>query len=185
MGDLSRRKFIKYGAGLTIGGLAALSPISSQAQRCEPPKWDETVDVIIIGSGFGGLSAAINLNRKNIGKIVVLEKMQVFGGNSAINGGWFAVPKNPIQLSQGIKDDSPEELVKDQIISGRGLSNPKALLKVANRALDCYNLCIKSGVVFRKGFNIQVEGHNKASRIKRGQATLPVPAFGSSFWFDG
>ena len=166
MEELSRRKFLKYSAGLTIGGIAVLSPISSQAQQCEPPKWDETVDVIIIGSGFAGLSAAINLNRKNIGKIVVLEKMQVFGGNSAINGGWFAVPKNPIQLSQGIKDDSPEELVKDQIKSGRGMSNPEALLKVANRALDSYNLCINSGVIFRKGFNIQVEGHSKARAIR-------------------
>jgi aspartate oxidase len=166
MEELSRRKFLKYGTCLTIGGLATLSPMSSEAHQYAPQKWDETVDIIIIGSGFAGLSAAINLNRKKLGKIAVLEKMQVFGGNSSINGGWLAIPKNPIQLSQGINDDSPAELVKDQIKSGRGMSNHEILLKVANRALDSYNLCINSGVEFRKGFNIQVEGHSKARAIR-------------------
>ncbi|EDQ02511.1 flavocytochrome c flavin subunit, putative [Shewanella benthica KT99] len=92
--------------------------------------------------------------------------MQVIGGNSAINGGWLAIPKNPTQLAQGVEDDSPEELVKDQIISGRGMQNEAMLLQIASRALDAYDLCIETGVKFREGFNIQVGGHYKARAIR-------------------
>ncbi|BCR06015.1 flavocytochrome c [Desulfuromonas versatilis] len=168
----SRRKFLKLGAGAAIGGLAVASlPKTAAAHPSDETAWDETVDVIVIGSGFAGLSAALNAKRKKLGSILVLEKMQVIGGNSAINGGWFAVPKNPIQLSQGILDDSPEELVNDQMIAGRGMANKEILTKVANRALDAYQMCIDAGVEFRKDFNIQVGGHNKARAIRTKHGT--------------
>ena len=168
----SRRKFLKLGAGVAIGGLAAATlPMTALASACGEVDWDETVDTIVIGSGFAGLSAALNVKRKKLGTVLVLEKMQVIGGNSAVNGGWFAVPKNPIQLTQGIQDDSPEELVNDQMIAGRGMANKEILTKVANHALDAYQMCIDAGVEFRKGFNIQVGGHNKARAIRTKHGT--------------
>ncbi len=167
----NRRNFLKLTAGATFGGIAATMPGTVSASECSAIEWDESHDIIIVGSGFAGLSAALNAKRKNIGSVLVLEKMQVIGGNSAINGGWLAIPKNPIQLAQGIKDDSPEELVKDQIISGRGMQNENALRQIANRALDAYELCINTGVKFREGFNIQVGGHNKARAIRTQHGT--------------
>ncbi|QYJ90293.1 flavocytochrome c [Shewanella halotolerans] len=167
----NRRNFLKLSAGAAIGGMAAALPSTSLAKECQAIKWDESHDVIIVGSGFAGLSAALNTKRQGIKSVLVLEKMQVIGGNSAINGGWLAIPKNPIQLAQGIEDDSPEELVKDQIISGRGMQNEAALRQIANRALDAYELCIGTGVKFRDSFNIQVGGHNKARAIRTQHGT--------------
>ena len=162
-----RRSFLKLGASAAVGGIAAALPSAASATECASNiKWDETRDVIVVGSGFAGLSSALNAKRQGLGSILVLEKMQVIGGNSAINGGWLAIPKNPIQLAQGINDDSPEELVKDQIISGRGMQNTDMLRQIANRALDAYQLCIDTGVKFREGFNQQVGGHNKARAIR-------------------
>lgn len=159
----SRRSFLKLSASVAAGGLTAMPAFAA----CnDTTSWDEEVDVIVIGSGFAGLSAAYNAHKNGLGKVLVLEKMQVIGGNSAINGGWFAVPKNPIQLAQGIHDDSPAELVKDQIISGRGMANVEALTQIAEHALDAYHQCIDTGVEFREGFNIQVGGHNKARAIR-------------------
>lgn len=162
-----RRSFLKLGAGAAVGGIAAALPSAASATECASNiKWDETRDIIVVGSGFAGLSSALNAKRQGLGSVLVLEKMQVIGGNSAINGGWLAIPKNPIQLAQGINDDSPEELVKDQIISGRGMQNTDMLRQIANRALDAYQLCIDTGVKFREGFNQQVGGHNKARAIR-------------------
>ena len=161
-----RRSFLKLGAGAALGGLASTMPGTVMASECGEIKWNESADVIVVGSGFAGLSAALNVKRSGIGSVLVLEKMQVFGGNSAINGGWLAIPKNPTQLAQGVEDDSPEELVKDQLISGRGMQNEAMLLQIASRALDAYDLCIETGVKFRKDFNIQVGGHNKARAIR-------------------
>ena len=48
--------------------------------------------------------------------------MPAYGGNSAINGGAFAVAGSPLQEKEGIKD-SPELMLQDMIKSGRGLSH--------------------------------------------------------------
>ncbi|QQX79852.1 flavocytochrome c [Shewanella sp. KX20019] len=166
-----RRNFLKLAAGATVGGVAATLPGTVQAKSCGEISWSETVDTLVVGSGFAGLSAALNVKRQGLGSVLVLEKMQVIGGNSAINGGWLAIPKNPTQLAQGINDDSPEELIKDQIISGRGMHNEAALRQIANHALDAYELCIDTGVKFKKDFNIQVGGHNKARAIRTQHGT--------------
>ena len=166
-----RRNFLKLTAGAAVGTVAATLPGTLQANTCGEINWTETVDTLVVGSGFAGLSAALNAKRQGLGSVLVLEKMQVIGGNSAINGGWLAIPKNPVQLAQGVSDDSPEELVNDQIISGRGMQNEAALRQIANRALDAYELCIDTGVKFKKDFNIQVGGHNKARAIRTQHGT--------------
>lgn len=161
-----RRSFLKLGAGAAIGGIAAALPTVVSAKECTSDiKWDETHDIIIIGSGFAGLSSAINIKRSGIRSVLVLEKMLQFGGNSAINGGWFAVPGNPIQVSQGVKD-SPALLVQDQIAAGRGMASEEHLTAIANRALDAFNLCVDSGVRFREGFNMLVGGHSIARAVR-------------------
>lgn len=161
-----RRSFLKLGAGAAIGGIAATLPTVVSANECTSDiKWDETHDIIIIGSGFAGLSSAINIKRSGIKSVLVLEKMLQFGGNSAINGGWFAVPGNPIQVLQGVKD-SPALLVQDQIAAGRGMASEEHLTAIANRALDAFNLCVDSGVQFREGFNMLVGGHSIARAVR-------------------
>ncbi|MCT7943733.1 flavocytochrome c [Shewanella holmiensis] len=161
-----RRSFLKFGAGVAIGSVAATIPAMASTNDCGPAiKWDETHDIIIIGSGFGGLSSAINIKRSGIKSVLVLEKMLQFGGNSAINGGWFAVPGNPIQVSEGVKD-SPALLVQDQIAAGRGMASEEHLTAIANRALDAFNLCVDSGVRFREGFNMLVGGHSIARAVR-------------------
>ena len=49
-----------------------------------PAKWDEEVDVIVVGSGFAGLAAAAEAKNANAGNVIVLEKMRAPGGNSVI-----------------------------------------------------------------------------------------------------
>ena len=54
-------------------------------------KWDEEYDVVIIGSGFAGMACALKAGRAGL-KVLILEKMPVVGGNSAICGGNVACP---------------------------------------------------------------------------------------------
>ena len=68
-------------------------------------------DVIVIGSGFAGLAAAISA-AENGAKVAVLEKMQVAGGNSSRSGGMMAIPGSSVQKEQGI-EDSPAKLAAD------------------------------------------------------------------------
>lgn len=59
-------------------------------------KFDKVADVIVIGSGFAGLAAALEAKEKGA-SVMLLEKMPAYGGNSAINGGAFAVAGSPLQ----------------------------------------------------------------------------------------
>lgn len=81
--DLNRRSLIK---GSVAAGVTALFGTAAQASTKVHAKWDESHDVVVIGSGFAGLAAAIEAKKAGA-DTVVLEKMPTAGGNSIINGG--------------------------------------------------------------------------------------------------
>lgn len=60
-------------------------------------------DVIVVGSGAGGLSSAVVLRKRGL-KVAVLEKAEVFGGTTAFSGGVLWIPGNPVSARQGVKD---------------------------------------------------------------------------------
>jgi succinate dehydrogenase/fumarate reductase flavoprotein subunit len=61
-------------------------------------------DVLIIGSGAAGLSAAVTAAWHGL-QVVVAEKEAVFGGATAWSGGWMWVPRNPLARRAGIVED--------------------------------------------------------------------------------
>lgn len=63
-------------------------------------------DVLVIGSGAGGLSAAVTAAHLGL-QVIVAEKAPVFGGTSAWSGGWLWVPNAPHALAAG-KGEDPE-----------------------------------------------------------------------------
>lgn len=113
--NLSRRKWLKT-AALTTTLFAGASSASAKAFDPMPEKWDETFDVVVIGSGFAGLAAAIEARLAGA-SVCVLEKMRVIGGNSIINGGIMGVPGTPMQKKEGL-EDSPELMAKDMMTEG-------------------------------------------------------------------
>jgi succinate dehydrogenase/fumarate reductase flavoprotein subunit len=52
-------------------------------------------DVLVIGSGAGGLSAAVAAAAQGA-RVIVAEKAEVLGGATAWSGGWMWVPRNPL-----------------------------------------------------------------------------------------
>lgn len=49
-----------------------------------------SIDVAIIGSGFAGLSAAMEAANSGAKKVLIFEKMDKAGGNSTMNAGQIA-----------------------------------------------------------------------------------------------
>jgi len=64
---------------------------------------NETVDLVVAGSGAGGLSAGVTAAVLGL-SVVVLEKERVFGGTTAWSGGWLWVPRNGFALAAGIRE---------------------------------------------------------------------------------
>lgn len=93
-------------------------------------------EVIVIGSGFAGLAAAIEC-KMNGGDVIVLEKMKAVGGNSIISDGGIAAPCTPEQQALGIHD-SVDQMFEDMMTSGGGLNDPKITRVICENALDAF-----------------------------------------------
>ena len=113
---------------------ASMSAADHAAPVYEAPATTDA-DVIVLGAGGAGLSAA--LTAAKAGKTaIVLEKLPSIGGNTQISGGGMAAPCNWMQKEEGI-EDSPELFESDIIAGGDDTDQDHDLVNVlANSALE-------------------------------------------------
>lgn len=72
--------------------------------RTEDATWDHEVDILIAGSGAGGMVSAIAAQHFGLQALVV-EKAATFGGSTALSGGGIWIPNNPTLRKAGRSDD--------------------------------------------------------------------------------
>lgn len=100
----------------------------------------DKADVIVIGAGGAGLSAAVTAH--DLGKkVIVLEKMAYLGGNTNRAAGGLNAAETQPQAKAGIKD-SIESHYKDTMKGGKYLNNPDlvhALVDNASGSVDFIN----------------------------------------------
>ncbi|MEZ5735650.1 MAG: FAD-binding protein [Novosphingobium sp.] len=69
--------------------------------------WDEEVDVLVAGSGAGGLMAAL-VAADNHAQVLIVEKDKLWGGTSATSGGGIWIPGSDEAKAAGFEDDLDE-----------------------------------------------------------------------------
>jgi len=72
--------------------------------------WDHTTDFLVIGSGGGGMTAAL-VAHDHGARALVVEKSDRFGGSTGMSGGALWVPMNPHMAEVGVSDSRDEALV--------------------------------------------------------------------------
>jgi flavocytochrome c len=110
-------------------------------------QFDEIYDVVVIGSGFAGLAAAIEAKQAGA-SVIILEKMKGRGGNSSISDGYIAAAGTALQARHGIQD-SPEQMSRDMVAAGLELNHPELVQTVtenSNNVIEWLRECI--GVEF-------------------------------------
>ena len=155
----SRRTFMQTaGAAVLLGAFGALPRIAVSAEL--PEKWDGAYDVVIVGSGFAGMAAAAQALTKGA-SVVVLEKMRVAGGNSAIAGGGYACWTDKLKLREkyNLGEDSIERHKSDTLKGGDYYGMPElvdVLVRNAPAGMDW--MLTEGGLKLNKGLG-RVGGH--------------------------
>ncbi len=107
-----------------------------------------STDVLVVGAGISGLSAALEAARGGA-TVTVIEMSSVFGGHAVMSGGGVSMVGTPLQQSSGVQD-SAELAYKDFMDWGEDVSEPWVRDYVNNSRHEVYDWLTDMGVVFDK-----------------------------------
>lgn len=179
-----RRGFLKtslaVGLAATAGTFAlnlgaAPAPDAPPAKKKLPTKWDESYDVVVIGSGFAGLAAAAEAAGKG-STVIILEKMPVYGGNSIINGGEYNAWTDKLHMRENFKlgIDSQEIHKADTLKGGDFFGSPELVEILAAEAPKALDWMIDEGglqlrqILNRTGGHSQYRTHTCIEGVGKG-----------------
>ncbi len=104
-------------------------------------------DLIVVGSGAGGLLAAVRAADAGL-SVLVVEKAARLGGTSALSGGGIWIPCNHDQAKAGVQD-SFEDAYTYVRTCARGLSSDERILAYLESAPRLADYLAEIGVPYR------------------------------------
>lgn len=134
-----------------------------------------TCDLLVVGSGAGGLSAAVTAARLGL-KVIVVEKEAQVGGTSAWSGGWMWIPGNPLARAAGAADDAEASRIylRHELGAGYDEARIETYLTQGPRMVDFFRNEI--GVEFINGPSIP-DFHGKAPGAALGNRAICAAPF--------
>ena len=156
---MKRREF------LLAGSAAILCPTLSSAQQEM-----EAFDVVVIGAGGAGLSAAIVA--KDAGaNVLVLEKMAMIGGNTQLAAGGMNAAETALQKKHGV-EDSWRRMYEDTMTGGQNRNQPELVELMCKGSADAV------GWLTELGARIEVLKSGGGASVDRSHSPPGGAAFG-------
>ena len=128
--------------------------------RAPEPGWTHTTDVVVVGSGIAGLSAALHA-RAGAHRVTVVTKVNIGDGSTRWAQGGIAAALDPA--------DSPEDHLADTLAAGVGLCDEQAVRVLVAEGPDRVRELIALGASFDRdpdgGLALTREGGHHRNRI--------------------
>jgi 3-oxo-5alpha-steroid 4-dehydrogenase len=153
--SISRRDFVK-GAVAGTGALAGASALTGCAPAAAPvsnlpEKWDYAADVVVVGYGGAGATAAIEAGRAG-SKVLILEREPTSGGASGICAGTIYMGGgNGLQEACGFTD-TPDNMYNYLSASMGAGADLDWIRLYCDRSVEFFNWLVDMGVQFRESF---------------------------------
>ncbi|MBG6247711.1 MULTISPECIES: flavocytochrome c [Symbiopectobacterium] len=148
---------------------SALALAFSSMAQSETP---ESTDLVIIGAGGAGMSAAIEAHNQGV-KVILLEKMPFARGNTARAEGGLNAAGTPYQKAKGI-EDNPELFFKDTMKGGRNINNHELVRILSEQAKYSIEFLKINGAELA---DVSREGGASVDRIHRPVGGEPAGSF--------
>lgn len=145
--NLKRRSFLSVIAA-ALGASAVTKTAQAQLHTPVPEKWNETVDVLVIGAGGAGFSAAVTAKEEGAKSVLLAEKLPFVGGNTMLCSGLINAVDPERQNKLGIKD-SKELHLKQTLDAGDNRANPELVKILTDNALDSVHWLEAHGMKFK------------------------------------
>lgn len=88
-------------------------------------KWDHEADVVVVGTGAAGSSAALFAHERGA-RVIMVEKAKRYGGTTEKSGGGFWTPNNSFMAAAGIEDPREDAIQYMARLAYPTLYSPKA-----------------------------------------------------------
>lgn len=150
-----RARLLQHPASATLAGCNL-----PRRLRAPEPGWSETTDVVVVGSGVAGLTAALHLREAGL-HVTVVTKVNIDDGSTRWAQGGIAAVLDPL--------DTPEAHAADTLVAGVGLGDPAAVDVLVREGPPRVRELIRWGAAFDRYGNgslmLTREGGHHAKRI--------------------
>jgi len=146
-----------HGVTVTLADLALRIPARLTAPE---PGWVASADVIVVGSGIAGLTAALRL-RQRVDRVLLVTKTVLPEGSTQWAQGGIAAALDPA--------DSPEEHLGDTLVAGAGVCDQEAVRILVSEGPARVRELVALGTKFDRGpdgeISLTREGGHHRDRI--------------------
>jgi 3-oxosteroid 1-dehydrogenase len=150
-------------------------------------RWDDSVDLLIAGSGGGGMVAALAALDSGIEPLVI-EKQALVGGSTGLSGGMVWLPNNPLMRAEGIPDSHEDGLAYfDDVVGDIGQpSSPARREMFLTAGYEMINFLMRKGVrlVRCPGWSDYYPNHKGGNEAGRAIEGVPYNAAALGNWSD-
>lgn len=127
---------------------SGITLVAKQANAENTVFTDTEADIVIIGAGGAGLTAAIEATKKGA-KVIVVEKNSFMGGNTNYATGGMNAANTKLQAEKGVVD-SAELFYDDTLKGGHNLNDPVLLKKLTEESSNAIDWLTEIGASLTK-----------------------------------
>jgi 3-oxosteroid 1-dehydrogenase len=150
-------------------------------------QWDRSVDLVIAGSGGGGMVAGLAALDCGLEPLVV-EKQSLVGGSTGLSGGIVWMPNNPLMRADGIADSHEDGLayLADVVGDIGAPSSAERREMFLTAGYEMINFLVRKGVRLIRcdGWSDYYPNHKGGNASGRAVEGIPFDAAELGSWHD-
>lgn len=149
--------------------------------------WDRSVDLVIAGSGGGGMVAGLAALDCGLEPLII-EKQPLVGGSTGLSGGIVWLPNNPLMRADGIADSHEDGLayLADVVGDIGAPSSPERREMFLTAGYEMINFLTRKGVELIRcaGWSDYYPNHKGGNASGRAVEGIPFDAAKLGGWSD-